>query len=73
MAASRDDPFAAFDRSLTMARAWGSEFLDVGRCGHVNAESGNDEWPRGLRLAATLGGHDPDRLVTELGLRAALA
>lgn len=73
VAASRDDPFAAFERSRAMASAWGSEFVDLGRCGHVNSESGIDEWPRGLRLAATLAGLDPDRLVTELGLRSALA
>jgi predicted alpha/beta hydrolase family esterase len=56
-----------------MASTWGSELVDLGRCGHINADSGIDEWPRGLRLAATLGGHNPDRLVSELALRAALA
>jgi predicted alpha/beta hydrolase family esterase len=70
---SRDDPHARFERAQAMAQAWGSELVDLGRAGHVNAESGIDEWPAGLRIAAGLSGHNPDRLVSELGLRAALA
>ena len=55
------------------AAAWGSELVDLGRSGHINADSGIDEWPRGLRLAAGLGGQNANLLVSELGLRAALA
>jgi predicted alpha/beta hydrolase family esterase len=71
--ASHNDPHATFDRSRAMARAWGSELVDLGRAGHINADSGIEEWPAGLRLAATLSGHNPNLLVAELGLRAALA
>lgn len=71
--ASRNDPYADFNRASEIAAAWGSELVDVGPSGHVNAESGLREWPRGLRLVAELGGHDPDRLVTELGIRTAFA
>ena len=73
LVASRDDPHAGFDSSRLMAAAWGSELVDLGRCGHINADSGIDEWPRGIRLAASLSGHNPNMLVAELSLRAALA
>ncbi len=72
LVASRNDPYAGFDRSKQMAAAWGSEFVDAGPAGHINAESGIDEWPRGLRLVAGLSGHNANLLVTELGLRTAL-
>jgi predicted alpha/beta hydrolase family esterase len=48
LAASRDDPFGAFDRAQSMARAWGSRFVDLGERGHINAESGLDDWPQGI-------------------------
>jgi predicted alpha/beta hydrolase family esterase len=71
--ASRDDPYASFGRSRAMAEAWGSELVDLGKAGHINADSGLHEWPRGLRLAAELGGQNANLLVAELGLRSALA
>ncbi|MEW9625777.1 alpha/beta hydrolase [Rhodanobacter geophilus] len=30
--------------------AWGSERVDIGDAGHVNAASGLGEWPQGLAL-----------------------
>lgn len=71
--ASRNDAYADFERSREMAEAWGSELVDIGEAGHINADSGLDEWPRGLRLAASLSGHNPNLLITELALRTALA
>lgn len=73
LVASRDDPYARFAWSRDAATAWGSDFVDLGDTGHINAESGLDEWPRGLRLLAGLTGHNPNLLVAELGLRRALA
>jgi predicted alpha/beta hydrolase family esterase len=73
LVASRNDPYATFDGAKEMAAAWGSELIDAGPAGHINADSGIDEWPRGLRLVAALGGHNANLLVTELGLRTALA
>jgi predicted alpha/beta hydrolase family esterase len=73
LVASRNDPHSTFERSATMAKAWGSELVDLGRVGHINAESGVEEWAGGLRLAAALGGQNANLLVAELGLRAALA
>jgi hypothetical protein len=48
--ASRDDPFCDFDRARGFAQAWGSRFIDHGRCGHINAESGLGSWPEGHLL-----------------------
>jgi uncharacterized protein len=48
LVASRDDPFGAFDRAVSMAGAWGSRLVDLGDRGHINAESGLGDWPQGL-------------------------
>ena len=71
--ASRNDPHAPFARSERMAACWGSELVDAGDAGHLNAGSGLYEWTQGLRLLAGLSGHNPNLLVAEMGLRAALA
>jgi len=73
LVASRDDPHAPFARSQAMAATWGSELVDAGPAGHLNAESGLYEWAQGLRLLAGLSGHNANLLVAELGLRTALA
>ena len=71
--ASRNDPYASFARSEQMARAWGREFLDAGRIGHINAESPVGAWAGGLPILARLSGHNSNLLVAELGLRTAFA
>lgn len=52
--ASRNDPYLDFDRALALAGSWGSELVDVGEAGHVNADSGFGAWPDGKRLARRL-------------------
>lgn len=47
---SRDDPYAHIDRAHSMAKFWGSHFVDVGDLGHINAESGVGPWLFGQRL-----------------------
>lgn len=55
LVASRDDPFCDIQRAADFAEAWGSEFVDAGEAGHINAESGHGPWPEGLmRLAGFL-------------------
>jgi len=54
--ASRDDPFARFERSQTFADAWGARLVDLGDSGHINVASGFGRWPEGYRLAAELAG-----------------
>ena len=50
VAASRNDPLAAYDRVLELASAWGSRVVDLGEVGHLNPASGFGEWPRALSL-----------------------
>jgi uncharacterized protein len=47
--ASRDDPYVTLARARALAEAWGAEFVDAGRRGHLNAASGLGDWPEGRR------------------------
>ena len=44
--ASRNDPYCSMARARQFAGAWGAEFIDTGPWGHLNAESGLDDWPQ---------------------------
>jgi predicted alpha/beta hydrolase family esterase len=48
--ASSEDEYAPFERSKRFASAWGSEFVNIGAAGHINAASGYGPWPEGLRM-----------------------
>ncbi|MFW2830734.1 RBBP9/YdeN family alpha/beta hydrolase [Sphingomonas sp. ID0503] len=50
LVASRNDPYAAFQRSRDMASFWGSTLIDAGDLGHLNSESGLGNWPEGQAL-----------------------
>jgi len=50
LVASRNDPYGGFERASSFAKAWGSEWVDMGECGHINAQSGLGDWPQGLAL-----------------------
>ncbi|MBC7470925.1 MAG: alpha/beta hydrolase [Ramlibacter sp.] len=52
--ASRDDPFCEFERARLFGYAWGSQFMDYGPCGHMNADSGLASWPEGHVLLQDL-------------------
>jgi predicted alpha/beta hydrolase family esterase len=52
--ASRNDPFCEFERARLFGHAWGSQFMDYGSCGHINAESGLASWPEGHVLLQDL-------------------
>lgn len=54
LVASRDDPFCDFERARLFAHAWGSQFIDHGACGHINADSGLGSWPEGHVLLQDL-------------------
>ena len=45
VAASRNDPLGSYSRVTELARAWGSEVIDLGEVGHLNPASGFGEWP----------------------------
>lgn len=59
LVASTDDPYAAMGQSKRMARKWGSQLVDAGPLGHINAASGIGNWPYGKfllrRLIRTMG------------------
>ena len=48
--ASTDDPYGSAQHARACAAAWGSEFVDLGARGHINAASNLGDWPDGLRL-----------------------
>ena len=52
--ASRNDPYCSGERARRFAKAWGSEFIDCGEAGHINAESGLGVWPEGHELLMRL-------------------
>lgn len=59
VAASRDDPYVAFDRAAHFATAWGAALFDAGHAGHINTAAGYGEWKAGEELLARLVGKSP--------------
>lgn len=51
---SHSDPYCSLERAQDFARAWGSEFVDCGAAGHINAESGLGDWPAGYEMLKNL-------------------
>ncbi|WP_233850623.1 RBBP9/YdeN family alpha/beta hydrolase [Paraburkholderia sp. HD33-4] len=52
--ASSDDPYGGVPFSQTCADAWGSRWIGIGARGHINAESGLDDWDEGRGWLASL-------------------
>lgn len=52
--ASENDPWISPDRARFFAKNWGSEFVNIGNAGHINADSGYGEWLQGLEMLKTL-------------------
>ncbi|MNR61323.1 hypothetical protein D3C85_1830500 [compost metagenome] len=52
--ASDDDPYCALERARMFAADWGSRLVVVHGAGHINADSGLDDWPQGLKLLGAL-------------------
>jgi predicted alpha/beta hydrolase family esterase len=50
MIAANDDPYCSAERSREMARDWAARYLDAGPGGHLNGESGLDDWREGRQL-----------------------
>jgi predicted alpha/beta hydrolase family esterase len=67
--ASTNDPYITIARAAELAAAWGSEFYNVGACGHINVESGFGPWPAGRRLIDALRGRPPMRRAIATGAR----
>jgi predicted alpha/beta hydrolase family esterase len=50
LVASRTDPWLNFDKAKSWAKSLGSQFVDLGDAGHINAESGFGAWQDGFDL-----------------------
>ena len=50
--ASENDPYMTFERADYFAKAWGASLCNVGRLGHINADSNLGEWEQGRALLA---------------------
>lgn len=51
---SENDHYCTFEHAQKLARRWGARFVNAGRFGHINADSGIGDWPYGLYLLADL-------------------
>ena len=52
--ASSNDPWVTIERAEFFAEQWGSGFVNLGPAGHINADSGHNEWAAGMALLKTL-------------------
>jgi predicted alpha/beta hydrolase family esterase len=52
--ASTNDIYAKLDRSKKFAEDWGSEFVNLGKKGHINAVSGLGDWEEGKEILKKL-------------------
>ncbi|RFU46602.1 alpha/beta hydrolase [Paraburkholderia sp. DHOC27] len=53
--ASTDDPYGGVAFAQRCAKAWGSQWHEIGARGHINADSGLGDWDEGQRWLASLG------------------
>lgn len=54
--ASTDDPYGSVEHAQVLAQSWGSRWVNVGACGHINASSGLGAWAEGYELLTQLRG-----------------
>lgn len=59
LVASRNDPWIGFPTARLLARQWGSQFVDAGETGHINADSKIGSWEDGKSLLRQLAGKRP--------------
>ncbi|MBP1222761.1 RBBP9/YdeN family alpha/beta hydrolase [Flavobacterium sp. 1355] len=52
--ASENDPYASFERKKYFAEQWGSDFVNVGRQGHINSDSDLKYWEEGQLILQQL-------------------
>mgnify|MGYP002479844118 CR=1 FL=1 len=51
---SENDPFVSLERARFFARQWEAPCVDVGKLGHINADSDLGEWPVGRDILKQL-------------------
>ena len=52
---SNNDVWVTPERARFFALHWGSEYVDLGPAGHINADSGHYQWEEGLEILKKLG------------------
>lgn len=52
--ASENDPYASFERKEYFAKMWGSDFVNVGKQGHINSDSDLKYWEEGQEILEKL-------------------
>ena len=52
--ASTDDVWVTIERATQFADSWGSELVNIGNAGHINAASGYWQWHEGAAILKTL-------------------
>lgn len=53
--ASANDIWVSLERAKFFAESWGSQFINIGNAGHINAESGYTNWDEGMKILKTIG------------------
>ena len=51
---SGNDPFCSHERAQSLAADWGAHWVDLGDAGHINADTGLGDWPKGHALLQTM-------------------
>jgi predicted alpha/beta hydrolase family esterase len=54
LVASENDPYSSLEWSRSLSTTLGSEFINIGPAGHVNADSNLGEWKQGQALVQDL-------------------
>ncbi len=52
--ASENDPYSLFERKKHFAEKWGSDFVNVGKQGHINSDSDLKYWEEGQLILQQL-------------------
>lgn len=66
--ASTNDRYASIERSRQFAAQWGSDFVNLGKKGHINAVSGLGDWAEGKEILEELSGRTfPDHVRVPAG------
>jgi uncharacterized protein len=51
---SENDPYISAERAAYLAKMWGSDFVNIGRKGHINSDSNLEYWPEGQAILQEL-------------------
>mgnify|MGYP002662231400 FL=1 len=51
---SENDPYMTLERAQELAKNWGSDFINIGKKGHINSEMNLGLWPEGQDILKLL-------------------